>query len=317
MPSTPDSPRSARCGLAALVLVAALGGCDKPATEPAAAPSPAAAPTPAPAAPPAAPAEAEPPKPANPAPVDMPKETASAPPVTRPLYYEAALQPADLQGRTLRELNLMRNTIYARVGQSFRKPWIDQHFRQFPWYAPKDQPELAKLSPTDYENARAIVNHESAIPEADLKASRDALLAKKKAGTATPEDDIELELIAVRLGGWEAEPELKPEDLSPLADPTKLDGLLAANQLATLSLRDLRLLRNTIYARRGRPFRSTLLQQYFGDMDWYSADAGYGDAKLTAVDRKNIRLISSVEKAAGGPLTDYEHKVEEGWFFAA
>lgn len=312
-----DSPRSARPGLALALatLAAVLCACDKPSTEPAPAERPAAAPTPAPTPVPA-PAEAAP-QIAQPAPSDMPKETAAAPPVTRPLYYEGALQPADLAGRTLRELNLMRNTIYARVGQSFRKPWIDQHFRQFPWYVPKDQPDLAKLTPIDYENARAIVGHESAIPEADLKASRDALLAKKKAGNATPEDDIELELIAVRLGGWEAEPELKPEDLSPLADPTKLDGLLAANQLATLSLRDLRLLRNTIYARRGRPFRSTLLQQYFGDMDWYSSDEGYSDAKLTAVDRKNIRLISSVEKAAGGPLTDYEHKVEEGWFFAA
>src|SRR5262249_55062235 len=31
----------------------------------------------------------------------------------RPLYYERALTAADLDGRTLRELSLMRNTIYA------------------------------------------------------------------------------------------------------------------------------------------------------------------------------------------------------------
>ena len=52
-------------------------------------------------------------------------------------------------------------------------------------------------------------------------------------------------------------------------------------------------------------------------MDWYQADEGYTDAKLTAIDRKNIRMIMGVEKANGGPLSDYEHKVEEGWFFAA
>ena len=109
----------------------------------------------------------------------------------------------------------------------------------------------------------------------------------------------------------------KPEDLSPLADPNKLDSLLSANQLATLSLRDMRMLRNTIYARRGRPFKSVLLQSYFAGMDWYTPDDAYSDAKLTAIDRKNIRLIQSVEKANGGPLSDYEHKVEEGWFFAA
>ena len=44
----------------------------------------------------------------------------------------------------------------------------------------------------------------------------------------------------------------------------------------------------------------------------------YGnDAKLTAIDRKNIRMIMSVEKAAGGPMSDYEHKAEEGWFYGA
>ena len=39
----------------------------------------------------------------------------------RPLYYTRALTPADLEGRTLRELALMRNTIYARAGH-----WNDQ-----------------------------------------------------------------------------------------------------------------------------------------------------------------------------------------------
>lgn len=310
--------------LSTAVLTATVAaGCDKPAAEgPSSQPAspatvPAATPTPAPA----------------PAPSDMPQKTAEATtpaattpaatptpapaPVARPMYYEGPLTPADLEGRTLRELTLMRNTIYARAGQSFRKPWLDQYFRQFSWYAPREQPDLKTLTPADFTNAEAIVNHESAIPRAKFEELQKALLAKKQAGKATAEDDIELELIAVHLGGWTGDPELAPEDLSPLADPTKLDSLLTANQLATLSLRDLRMLRNTIYARRGRPFKSVLLQGYFAGMDWYTPDDAYSDAKLTAIDRKNIRMIQSVEKANGGPLSDYEHKVEEGWFFAA
>ncbi|MBZ5709104.1 YARHG domain-containing protein [Nannocystis pusilla] len=303
-PSRPGRPRLV---LAAFALLAF--ACDKPATEAAPERPAAPAPTPAPAPAPAPEAADLPPKTDPPAPAP----TAAA----RPLYHDGPITPADLSDRTLRELTLMRNTIYARVGQSFRKPWLDRHFRQFDWYAPKPTPELARLTPTDYSNARAIVEHEQAIPRTTIEAAQKALLAKKAAGPLGPEEDIELELIAVRLGGWTADPELKPEDLSPLADPGQLDALLAANQLATLSLRDLRMLRNTIYARRGRPFRSVLLQEYFGGMDWYEADDAFTDAKLTAVDRKNIRLVQSVEKANGGPLTDYEHKVEEGWFFAA
>jgi hypothetical protein len=312
--------RSAPPPLLALSLAASLAAgvaCDKPAAEqPAqpstpAAPAPTAAPTPAPAptAPAAGPSGSS----------DMAQGTAAPPAVAeaRPLYYERALTKEDLAGRTLRELTLMRNSIYARAGQSFRKPWLDQHFRKESWYAPKETPDLSKLTPIDYANAQAIVMHEQDLEEAVLEAMQKELLAKKKAGKTTPEDDIELELLAVRLGGWTTDLELMPEDLSPLADPTKLDALLTANQLATLSLRDLRILRNTIYARRGRPFRSVLLQDYYAGMDWYKPDESYTDAKLTAIDKKNIRMIMGVEKANGGPLSDYGHKVEEGWFIAA
>ena len=40
----------------------------------------------------------------------------------RQLYYERALTDEDLAGRTLRELSLMRNWIYARAGNPFRAP---------------------------------------------------------------------------------------------------------------------------------------------------------------------------------------------------
>lgn len=254
-------------------------------------------------------------KAAPPADPQAPVAAAADAPAERPFYYERKLELADLEGRTLRELTLMRNTIYARAGQEFRKPWLDAYFRAQTWYEPRDAPDLTTLTEYDFENARAIVDHESALKRSDLEARQAALLAKKKAGPLAPGDDVELELLATHLGGWTGEG--KPDDLSPLADPDKLEGLLAVTTLDTMSLRELRLLRNTIYARRGRVFRSILLMEYFGGIAWYTPDEAYTDAKLTATDRKNIRLISSVEKAAGGPLTDYEHKVEDGWMYAA
>jgi len=50
----------------------------------------------------------------------------------RPLYYTRALTAADLDGRTLRELTLMRNTIYARAGHPFRKKWLHDYFAAQP-----------------------------------------------------------------------------------------------------------------------------------------------------------------------------------------
>ena len=93
-----------------------------------------------------------------------------------------------------------------------------------------------------------------------------------------------------------------------LADPTALDKLLKVDDLRQLSGRDLRILRNTLYARRGRPFKPPVLRDYFADKDWYHADPGYTDARLTKNDQRNIELIKSVEEELGGPITDDEQQ---------
>jgi len=100
---------------------------------------------------------------------------------------------------------------------------------------------------------------------------------------------------------------------SPMEDPALLDAQLSVEQLNDLSRRDLRMLRNMVYARRGRPFKSALLTKYFDAASWYEVDPSYTEAKLSALDRHNIRLIRSVEDSLGGPLSDHDHMVEEGW----
>jgi hypothetical protein len=72
----------------------------------------------------------------------------------------------------------------------------------------------------------------------------------------------------------------------------------------------LRYLRNTIYARRGRAFKSKVLQEHFQDMSWYRVDEKYTDAKLTANDNRNIKLIRSVEDELGGPLHDEDWLID-------
>ena len=52
-------------------------------------------------------------------------------------------------------------------------------------------------------------------------------------------------------------------------------------------------------------------------MEWYQADEAYTDDRLTAIDKKNIKLIKSVEESLGGPMTEHDHKVEDGWFSGA
>lgn len=235
----------------------------------------------------------------------------------RPLYYDRAITEEDLKGRTLRELSLLRNTIFARAGNTFRRPWLDKHFRAQDWYAPKDAIDTSKISKIDKDNARKIADHDGTIPREELEKMRNLVVARKNAGKATPEDAVELSLLSQRLGVFVGG-EGVGEEPSPLEDPTRLDKLLKVEELSTLSRRDLRILRNTVYARRGRAFDSKVVKSYFEGAAWYKPDLAYSDARLNEMDRKNIAIIRSVETSLGGPLHENpEFDGRDQWFSGA
>jgi len=233
----------------------------------------------------------------------------------RGLYYGRELTDADLEGRTLRDLSLMRNTIYARAGHPFRKAWLRDYFTQQPWYQALDRDDDSRITPTDRANAKRIAAREAGFPRQAMVDAQAALAAKTG---RTPAEDVELRLLAVQLGKSAAGPAGQaPATGNPLEEPDLLDRLLTVEQLADLSRRDLRILRNTVYARHGRQFKSALLQDWFDNKAWYTPDPDFQESDLTAIDRKNVRLIRSVEDSLGGPLTDREHQAEDGWWDAA
>lgn len=71
---------------------------------------------------------------------------------------------------------------------------------------------------------------------------------------------------------------------------------ITEQMLTGLSLHELRLLRNEIYARHGRIFKAAWLQQYFENQPWYSADEKFHDEELSGYDKTNVETIVSVEK---------------------
>ncbi len=234
------------------------------------------------------------------------------------LYFDRAITEADLAGKTLRELSLMRNTIFARAGNHFSKKWLNAYFTAQPWYAPKKDLNRSIVTKLDLANARKVAAAEANQDKAALVTRGAEIRAREVAGKATPEDAVELVLISARLGRWVGAPEqAEALERTPFENPSLFDKQLTAAQLATLSRRDLRLLRNMVFARRGYAFKSDLLQMYFDDTDWYRPDPKYTAKNLTRLDWRNVKLIRSVENQHGGPLTDWEHKDEEGWFAAA
>jgi hypothetical protein len=302
-------------------------------------------------------------------------------------YVDCSDEPF-LQNQSLRELALLRNTIYARYGWAgFRKAWLREHFRKQPWYKPDPKFSYKRLSEVDRRNVELIAKAETSLRYADLEKMKEPVLAragkwwgdlpsyKEEEGntvhacdlkdykgkttveveeldteekyeltlvwvesfnqavtvskdctyhgdersqikehqdnapvepdldTLSPEDRIELGLISRAMGEFAVD-EGQRDQVS-----RSLDAVLSVSELRQLSLRDLRLLRNTIYARRGRPFKSEVLQEHFARMPWYKPDPAYTDKRLTKTDQRNIKLIVEVENELGGALLDKDFKV--------
>ena len=301
----------------------------------------------------------------------------AAPPESVPLYSATDLpctidrsgpHPVvacpELAGRTLRELSIMRNVIYARQGwDGYRKPWLREYFHSQKWFKANPKFTYKLLSPVDKKNAHLIAAREQSFTSGDLTRLREDVYARhgKSFADAMPEwtlkngksvksckkpkntdddsygGDINLDDFAgcryARASWYKVNPAYSDALLTAddkvelglisrasgefsLDDDTRgkaesgLDRLLSMAELRQLSLRDLRLLRNTIYARRGRTFKSDVLRSHFEGLDWYKAAPDYSDKLLTRNDTRNIGMIKSVENEFGGPLTDEDWLTE-------
>lgn len=70
---------------------------------------------------------------------------------------------------------------------------------------------------------------------------------------------------------------------------------IAEQMLQGLSLHELRLLRNEVYARHGRMFRAEWLQQYFYQQPWYTPNEEFKDETLSGTDKLNVETIVKYE----------------------
>jgi hypothetical protein len=94
-----------------------------------------------------------------------------------------------------------------------------------------------------------------------------------------------------------SQPEKSTDTTSDNDVPTGYPYEIAYNELYTLSKTDLRLARNSIYAKYGRAFKSEDLQDYFKSQPWYSINKNYSDSLLTDRERNLVKLIMCWEKA--------------------
>jgi hypothetical protein len=69
--------------------------------------------------------------------------------------------------------------------------------------------------------------------------------------------------------------------------------------LAGLSARELTLLRNTVYARHGRPFQDPQLRAYFAKQPYYKPNPAYNDAYLPPDEKALAQKIAAYQKRTG------------------
>ena len=91
-------------------------------------------------------------------------------------------------------------------------------------------------------------------------------------------------------------------------DLSILDNIIERRELWDLSQSELRILRNTIYAKYGYIFQSVDLQIYFRQFAWYSAVNTNVDNYLSEIDKENIFRIQQREKSFEDLLA-YQEKI--------
>ena len=71
---------------------------------------------------------------------------------------------------------------------------------------------------------------------------------------------------------------------------------ISEQMLHGLSLNELRLLRNEVYARHGRQFQAPWLSQYFFSQPWYQPNENFKDEELSGPDKQNVETIVAYER---------------------
>lgn len=175
------------------------------------------------------------------------------------------VKASDLEGKTAGDLRLMRNAIFARHGYIFKSDDLKEYFSEFDWYVPRYADVTDRLSSIEQKNITFIQKYEGNAPS---KASSSSVAHAR------------LHNIGLT------------DDYSDIVCYVKLSD----SDLRDLSKSELRILRNTIYARHGRKFKSKDLDRYFNSFSWYN---GVYDeipvSWLSDIEKHNINLIQRFE----------------------
>lgn len=90
--------------------------------------------------------------------------------------------------------------------------------------------------------------------------------------------------------------EVAMEDSNGYILPDSASRKLKKSDLAGMTAQQLSYAKNEIYARHGRVFKSSELQDYFNEKDWYEKNDDFKDEDLSKKEAENTEFIDAYQK---------------------
>lgn len=259
------------------------------------------------------------------------------------LWQNKEIPDEKLYSETAAGWRILIAEIEAIHGKRFDdEPWLQKYFEERYWYKPNPNYNPSVLNAFERKNlenlnAKRSENRHAEVSVGDMDKFQNVLLKEDQLKGLTFND---LRLIRnefwARRGRKFQTPGFRQvfdwrDWYKPLKDQSKVklnaieeqnvkliesieakmrekiaNEPITAEMLEGLFVEDLRVLRNEIYARRGRVFKDPELQKYFAAQPWYQPNPDFKDEMLSETESKNLAVIREVEQYAISKFSEFE-----------
>ena len=259
------------------------------------------------------------------------------------LWENKALTRKKLGTHTNAEWTVLASEIEAIHGKRFDDtPWLQQYFDERYWYRGADKYDPKGLTDIEKKNLALIdlirkQQRKVALMPGDMELFENKLISETMlSGLSLHELRLLRNEVYARHGRifktlwlqqyfgnelwYDPKEDFKDEEISG-PDKTNIETIVAyenklhnsisakpitAALLQGLFVEDVRKMRDEIYARHGKVFKDQWTQKYFQSFDWYKANPAYSDAQLSAVEKRNLVVITGYEKRAVTAMSTIE-----------
>ncbi len=212
------------------------------------------------------------------------------------------LSVSELEAKPLFQLYFGRNEIFARHGFDFGTPLLKFYFGDRFWYEKKPGFKSPNLSSIEEANIEALQRAEKKKGGPFVPANEDLFII----GLSPEELQDYHNRVHGESGRVSGASPLPPPPAGVNANgdifPYSSDEVISRVAVQNLSLRDLSIARNEIFAKHGFPFKSKALRRHFEQKSYYRRNSNATSPNLSTIEEQNLWLIRKIERLKGGPF---------------